>query len=306
MNVTTINAPRNARYIRIVMEPHVLHIPVITQDVVYCTNTTDNTTYECALSSANGSNTTTNTTTGGTTGGSTGGSGNGTNSSNDAGSGTVTYNALVLQQMLRLAEVEIFVQPTTSVAATFHSDKLVSCQIPPQEPSTRDLFASVQVFNQHHRPLEGSNLKHIALKQTPKVHKLSRQRVHLSGGMPIYLYGEGFVNTTDTNYDFSKASGHFTGPTSSDSAGIHSTYNSLPELGYGIRHLLGCSFGGIRVKATFVNRRQIICIVPARLLPSVVDVDVTVNGVDYTHDNIKLEYYSACNPGSYCPDMTVR
>ena len=298
VNVTTINAPRNARYIRIVMEPHVLHIPVITQDVVYCTNTTDNTTYECALSSANGSNTTTNTTTGG--------SGNGTNSSNDAGSGTVTYNALVLQQMLRLAEVEIFVQPTTSVAATFHSDKLVSCQIPPQEPSTRDLFASVQVFNQHHRPLEGSNLKHIALKQTPKVHKLSRQRVHLSGGMPIYLYGEGFVNTTDTNYDFSKASGHFTGPTSSDSAGIHSTYNSLPELGYGIRHLLGCSFGGIRVKATFVNRRQIICIVPARLLPSVVDVDVTVNGVDYTHDNIKLEYYSACNPGSYCPDMTVR
>ena len=69
-----------------------------------------------------------------------------------------------------------------------------------------------------------------------------------------------------------------------------------------MRHLLSCSFGNVRVKATFVSRNKIKCVAPRRVLPAVVDVDVSINGVDYTHSNVKLEYYSTCSPGSYCPD----
>ena len=198
------------------------------------------------------------------------------------------FHFFLSDQVLQIAEIEIMIQPSISVEASWHSNNLVTCRVPPQQESTRDMFATVRVFNRHYRPLEGSNQKRLLLKQTPKVIGLSRQRIHVSGGMPIYIYGTGFVNTTDTNYDFSKSAGHFAGP--------------LPEEGYGVRHLLGCSFGTVRVKATFISRTKIICIVPARVLPSVVDVDVTVNGVDYTTSNVKMEYYATCSPGSYCPD----
>jgi hypothetical protein len=122
------------------------------------------------------------------------------------------YTYVTRDQVLRLAEVQVFMTPSVSVEATWHSTKLVSCTVPPQASSVRDQFVNVRILNRHYRPLEGSNRKRLLYKQTPLVFGLSRQRVHVSGGLPISVYGTGFVNTTDTDYDLSRAAGHFAGP----------------------------------------------------------------------------------------------
>ena len=54
---------------------------------------------------------------------------------------------------------------------------------------------------------------------------------------------------------------------------------------------------------------MIVCIAPPRTAGSLeiqgtVEVEVTVNGLDYTSSKVQFEYYTECDRGYYCPGLT--
>lgn len=195
---------------------------------------------------------------------------------------------------LALAEVEVESPEQEGghfVDAVFYTNTTLTCITPglrgwelgPQGEQA----VEVRVTNHYRRPLDFSNPLTFTYQADPRVLTLSRNRVHLGGSLPVVVHGVNFVNSSDTNFDYQRLAG---GPSA------HTAW-------YGQRSVLQCRFGHKVVYATYLGPRAVKCVAPQRSVPLVVDVEVTLNGVDWTTDNTKLVYYGRCPPGHFCPDF---
>jgi hypothetical protein len=75
---------------------------------------------------------------------------------------------------------------------------------------------------------------------------------------------------------------------------------------------LACRFDTAVVRAVWISPRVVSCIVPSRVgmlineTKSVVPVDVSNNGVDFTKSQTQFEFLQACPRGDFCPALTIQ
>ena len=72
---------------------------------------------------------------------------------------------------------------------------------------------------------------------------------------------------------------------------------------------LGCKFDSVAVQGVYVFAYMIVAMAPSRTAGSLeiqgtVEVEVTVNGLDYTSSKVQFEYYTECDRSYYCPGLT--
>lgn len=97
---------------------------------------------------------------------------------------------------------------------------------------------------------------------------LNPTRGLVTGQLPVFVRGKGFVNST----------------------------------------ALKCAFGDRIVRATFVSPRLLVCISPSRVsafdqAAESVAVEVANNGADFTSSGVSFQYLGACEPGAYAPGL---
>lgn len=197
-------------------------------------------------------------------------------------------------RQLALAEVEALSVGRSSggvfVDALFHNTSMVTCVTPGLRGETLagNTPVNVSIAYAAKRDLDRSDP--LPFRYHPDVHisRLSLDRVHNDAQLPVLVHGTGFQNTTSTNYDYQRYAG---GP-------------GARLMPYGDRTLLKCRFGKRSVFATFVNETAIKCVAPPRRKDITVDVEVTLNGIDYTREHVKFWYYGECKVGArnaLCP-----
>lgn len=92
---------------------------------------------------------------------------------------------------------------------------------------------------------------------------------YTSGDIPIFVLGNNFLNTSS----------------------------------------LGCKFADMPSRAVFINNNTLICILPSTIGKmqlhdlSIVPVEVTVNGLDYSESNKTFAYRQPCDKGFFCPGI---
>eukprot|EP01038_Epipyxis_sp_PR26KG_P007209 gene7209-9837_t len=101
------------------------------------------------------------------------------------------------------------------------------------------------------------------------VDKITPSFGYTAGQFPIFVFGSNFFNTTS----------------------------------------IGCKFADMRSRGIYLTNTSIICLSPSPLgrqeLPSsVVNVDVTLNGLDYSDSGITFNYSEPCDQGFFCPGMS--
>jgi hypothetical protein len=102
---------------------------------------------------------------------------------------------------------------------------------------------------------------------TPNVTSVYPRKGLTYGGTPVFITGFGFTNSTDLKCKFDR------------------------------------NQAAIYVPATFLSSSLLLCLAPSHSR-AMVTIEVTNNGVDYTH-SYQLFEYTKCPIGHYCPDFEV-
>lgn len=190
-------------------------------------------------------------------------------------------------RQLAVAEVQALSVGRSSagvfVDALFHNTSMVTCVTPglQGETLTGNTPVNVSIAYANKRDLDRSDPLHFLYHPDVHVSRLSLDRAHNDAQLPVLIHGTGFQNTTSTNFDYQRYAG---GP-------------GARLMPYGDRNLLKCRFGKRSVFATYVNETAVKCVAPPRRQDITVDVEVTLNGIDFTLEHTKFWYYGECKVG---------
>jgi hypothetical protein len=158
---------------------------------------------------------------------------------------------------------------TQTVSATFVGDGTITCISPPSPSTAAASTVAFWVSVNGVQYTEAAGVfEYVVL---PRILSITPQTWATTDGGTITVHGEGFADA----------------PT------------------------VGCSVGGTATPAAFVSDEAIACEVPASVFaevgygeeaPSFLDVEVTVNGVDFTADRAQLKVMNACEASAATPN----
>ena len=134
--------------------------------------------------------------------------------------------------------------------ATYINNTYVVCKVPYEELTTVGVHDLTVSSN---GGLDVSNAITFTVYEQPSVTGISPSRGAIGGGTTIHIYGSRFVNSTN----------------------------------------IGCKFGNTKTQASFVTSSELSCVAPdcaGCQTPTVVHVEVSMNGQDFTRDFLPFTY----------------
>ena len=151
------------------------------------------------------------------------------------------------------------------IPATVLSQDTIRCRMPSHRPGRVNITVVAEGTRLHAE----DNFLEFVFTPDVSVDKITPEFGYTSGGYPVFVFGSNFINTT----------------------------------------FLGCRFGDMLSRGIFLSNTTIVCLAPSplgrsELASKSVNVEVTVNGVDFSESRIAFDYSEPCDEGWFCPGMT--